>query len=789
MDARVNISPEVIAAVHTLGTTLLNVTLAQVTGYYMKAQKLITPETLAGVGAFSGLVSLPALLFRAVAVLDFSTVPVDIVAALFVGKVLMLILSVTIGKITASSEPGNVELVGGVFALLITNSDDLGLGLPVMTAIFPPAMVNMCFVLATLQTSIINPIIFILLGVGMARRDAPTDGTPPASTGEVVHAVLKSLTRNLIILAVAAGLLYNGLFARFGGATLPFFLDNLAKLLGAAFGPIVLFIGGAANVGSFAELGRLESALMPLLTVLLKSLVLPTIVMCGVSILGGSRDKVDFAFAFSSLPAAGSTLVFASKYTPSKEQSSLLAASLALGKLIGFPLLFLSAAIFKTYEAHDVVGIEAVLAFILHLFSALPMLLLLLSACWHSAWSKPPMQTIYVIVVYLGGFIATTLFAEFLPPAPRHIEALLFAATSFFRWSADGAIAIAAYARYRESKSRQREVARGVQRSSTKQALLAQSPPLASSSSSVYPHVQGLHVQGLHVQGPHARGAHVRSDLEEPLVGGQGLHIKWGASASNGTFVVRLAAAASFGLILTMPFYLGLDYPAAQVPDSQNALAANVHEAHLPLWVPYGAVQAAVYAVAYTLLAAALPIFTGAVMSVKMSVLRTLHDFPSDTTRIERHLSLKLMQAFYIRFECLLYLTVTRLALAAAICAQLTVSDELTGSMGNMLLLYSLLQVHMHTHPHTHMHMVLSSICTWSSPPYAAALLSATERRGLRALRSLRGRRSLRASASAAARLPRRLLSCAMQRRRIGGCTVGASPKQPPRRRSQAAHR
>lgn len=95
MDARVNINPEVITAVQTLGTTLLNVTLAQVTGYWAKASKLITPEALAGVGAFSGLVSLPALLFRAVAVLDFSTVPVEIVAALFIGKVLMLVLSMT----------------------------------------------------------------------------------------------------------------------------------------------------------------------------------------------------------------------------------------------------------------------------------------------------------------------------------------------------------------------------------------------------------------------------------------------------------------------------------------------------------------------------------------------------------------------------------------------------------------------------------------------------------------------------------------------------------------------
>ena len=59
--------------------------------------------------------------------------------------------------------------------------------------------------------------------------------------------------------------------------------------------------------------------------------------------------------------------VFASKYRPSEELSSLLAASLALQKLIGFPLLFLSAAIFKTSDVQDVLDVEGGLSFALHL--------------------------------------------------------------------------------------------------------------------------------------------------------------------------------------------------------------------------------------------------------------------------------------------------------------------------------------------------------------------------------------------------------------------------------------
>ena len=55
---------------------------------------------------------------------------------------------------------------------------------------------------------------------------------------------------------------------------------------------------------------------------------------------------------------AASTLVFANPYKPSAETRVMLNCGLALGKLVGFPLLFLSAAIFKTREVHDIVTIE-----------------------------------------------------------------------------------------------------------------------------------------------------------------------------------------------------------------------------------------------------------------------------------------------------------------------------------------------------------------------------------------------------------------------------------------------
>ena len=252
-----------------------------------------------------------------------------------------------------ASDPGSQMLTAGCYTVLTTNSDDLGLGLPVLGAIFPPQLVNMCFVLNALQSMIINPMIFLMLGVGAAQRDAPTDGTPPASTSEILRSVIRGLSKNHIVLSVVFGLLYNIIFSGLKGAELPFYIDNLCKYFGGAFGPMVLFMGGAANVGAFSKLAELQSAIMPIGTVLLKSFLLPAIVLMVVSMLGGSREILDFAFAFSTLPVAASTLVFANPYKPNAKLRSLLNSGLALGKLIGFPLIFLSAAIFKTHKVRE----------------------------------------------------------------------------------------------------------------------------------------------------------------------------------------------------------------------------------------------------------------------------------------------------------------------------------------------------------------------------------------------------------------------------------------------------
>ena len=642
---------------------------------------IMSPAAVGGLGAFAGLVSLPAVLFRAVATLDFGTVEPSIVLSLLVGKLLLVASSYALGAITADqTEPGMKMLSAGCFALLTTNSDDLGLGLPVLGAIFPAELVNMCFVLNALQSMVFNPIIFLMLGVGASRRDAPTDGTPPASNAEIFRSVLRGLFKNHVILSVLFGLVYNILFGGMRGAVLPFYIDNLARLLGQAFGPIVLFMAGASNVGAFSQLSELQSAIMPIATVMLKSFLLPAIVLVGVSLSGGSKDILDFAFTFASLPTAASTLVFANPYKPSAQIRQLLNAGLALGKLVGFPLLFLSAAIFKTGNVHDIVLIEDLVATCAQLVCSVVLIPLLLSAFWYAPWRHAPLRLIFHANIFTLGYVFACLLARYTveQTAPE------YALVSFFRWAGEANILVLAYVRVREAQHTLRTISK--QKAKPRGFGKDLEAPLMSEAET-------------------SEAARESSSATEPPtpahqpIGTSSMawskrYLPFGAW----TNVVHAFMAIVAGVLLTLPWYLVCDYPTTDKAGDLQVSNGRAAHSHLPLWLPYGSGQAAVYAVVYALHTIVLIVSTGFVLKVETDLKEQLvnRTMRRKNGTLSKDVALRLAQLrishhMYVRFECLIFFAVTRYALSSAICFQLIFSDSLTGAMALMLLVQSML--------------------------------------------------------------------------------------------------
>ena len=76
-------------------------------------KKIMSESAVAGLGAFCGQVSFPALVFRAIAILNFSTVEYTVCAALVFGKLLLVGVSVALGRITSDDSKGFEALAGG----------------------------------------------------------------------------------------------------------------------------------------------------------------------------------------------------------------------------------------------------------------------------------------------------------------------------------------------------------------------------------------------------------------------------------------------------------------------------------------------------------------------------------------------------------------------------------------------------------------------------------------------------------------------------------------------------
>ena len=432
--------------VASLGRVLLSTTLLQSLGYCMKRARLFPSSAEPGVGAFIGGIALPMIIFRAVASVDFLNVDASILIAAVIGKLLMIAASFVLGRVALSGTivpPGERELHGGMFAVLTTNGDELGLGLPVVGAIFDDEMVAFLFLLNGLQMMVMNALCFVLLGVGAAKRDAAKAHEPAESTGAIVLSVISGLRRNRLMQALALAVLYNALFGRFRGAGLPFFLDDIATLLAGAFAPGVFFLAGTSSVGAFAQLGSLDSAWLPLALVSLKSLILPAIVKTLVGALGGTKLAQDFGFVFGMLPAAGSTLVFVNAYAPSRSQELLLSASLALGRIIGFPLLLLAAAILMVDERAQVLELEQGLSYYAQALSFALTFYLFISVAWCRQWLGQPLRQIYLLVVFELLVMGLRLWQEDTVAHPHHLSAYdqaMFLALGMLNWAKQAAL-------------------------------------------------------------------------------------------------------------------------------------------------------------------------------------------------------------------------------------------------------------------------------------------------------------------------------------------------------------
>ena len=153
---------------------LSKIIIIQLVGYLLKSSGVLTPITEAGIGHYVGTIAFPCVLFMALANLDFAEPDLfPVLAAIVLAKLLVFMFALLFGKLTtpASAAPGLSYTRSALFAIYATQSDDIGIGLPVLTALFGNR-VDSLYALSATQALVFNPLAYTIMGFGASRAAA-----------------------------------------------------------------------------------------------------------------------------------------------------------------------------------------------------------------------------------------------------------------------------------------------------------------------------------------------------------------------------------------------------------------------------------------------------------------------------------------------------------------------------------------------------------------------------------------------------------------------------------------
>ena len=436
-----------VACLITLGKELSKIMIIQLLGYVLKQSGAITPVTEAGIGHYVGMIGFPCVLFVALATVDMSaTGQLHTLVAIGAAKAVIFALSYALGYLTSkrSAARGDPIKRGALFAIYGTQSDDVALGVPVVQALFGEEATAALFVLSAMQSLVFNPTAYVLLGYADAQA-AAANGGGSKSLGATACHVLLGLRKNVLVLSVVVGLIYR---AASRGAALPWFIDFPVQMLGRPFMPLVYLIGGFGFVDAFGPLRSLRDVSVPLIVVALKSICLPIAALGTLAAVETDPTPTmrSFLFLYALLPCANSALVIARMYGADGALNATLRGTLALNKLIAFPLLFFAGGLLTAASEHELMVIKLTFSCVMLWASIAGGTMLILCALLIGAWRRCrgmrsmilqfTCQLLFAIVFIYAKYANTTGRT----PPTDHKFVVLYTLVSVFRWAVDGSL-------------------------------------------------------------------------------------------------------------------------------------------------------------------------------------------------------------------------------------------------------------------------------------------------------------------------------------------------------------
>jgi len=350
--------------------TLLQIFLTMLLGWGTGYFKIIGNSEARGLNIFVGKYSLPSLIFISLATFDFSKINIAFLLGIFSAKVMVFTFIILV-EIALTRDFSKAA----VYAIFCTQTNDFGMGLPLLDAVFGKnhVYVSYLYLAAPISLLVLNPIGFIML-----EASKKTEGKK--SIFRSLLLVVKGLAVNPIVSMTFMGVVANLVFQGHPPEVLKILLDKL----GAAFGACAPFTLGLSMVGKFQHIrGQNMPTLFGLMIV--KCILSPITTHCMVGkihkALYGYVDRglVNFSFLYGTFPTALGVMSYASQYNISSE---LVSAGIVPCTIVSAPLMYISAQILKILRCavHDKTLIEnmKILDFNIALASVCGVLIILL---------------------------------------------------------------------------------------------------------------------------------------------------------------------------------------------------------------------------------------------------------------------------------------------------------------------------------------------------------------------------------------------------------------------------
>lgn len=128
-------------------------------GYVLRLTNLVSGDHAAGLGRLTTRIFLPATLFLSMATIDFNHIDWLFVLGLALGRELVYWIVFAVSSVSARHSGSKLRLaessLRGIFA---TQSNDFALGLPVLSAIYPPAISQVGVFFPGCKSSLIPPL-------------------------------------------------------------------------------------------------------------------------------------------------------------------------------------------------------------------------------------------------------------------------------------------------------------------------------------------------------------------------------------------------------------------------------------------------------------------------------------------------------------------------------------------------------------------------------------------------------------------------------------------------------